>query len=90
MDGENEIGRGMGMIMDMNESDVREKDNLGDLGPMEGLRREWWKEASVYQIYVRSFKDSNGDGIGDINGIIEKIPYFGIFRGGCGLFKSRE
>lgn len=75
MDGENEIGRGMGMIMDMNESDVREKDNLGDLGPMEGLRREWWKEASVYQIYVRSFKDSNGDGIGDINGIIEKIPY---------------
>ena len=35
MDGENEIGRGMGMIMDMNESDVREKDNLGDLGPME-------------------------------------------------------
>jgi len=37
--------------------------------------RKWWKEAVVYQIYPRSFKDANGDGIGDLKGIISKLDY---------------
>ena len=37
--------------------------------------KDWWKNSVVYQIYPRSFKDSNGDGFGDLRGIIEKLPY---------------
>ena len=39
------------------------------------MNKTWWKESVVYQIYPRSFMDSNGDGIGDLNGITEKIDY---------------
>ena len=39
------------------------------------VERKWWKEAVVYQIYPRSFNDSNNDSIGDIQGIIEKLDY---------------
>jgi Glycosidases len=39
------------------------------------LKRKWWKEAVVYQVYPRSFYDSNGDGIGDLKGVISKLDY---------------
>src|ERR1700712_3509230 len=37
--------------------------------------RKWWKEAVVYQVYPRSFKDENGDGVGDLKGILSKLDY---------------
>lgn len=39
------------------------------------MNKAWWKEAVVYQIYPRSFNDSNGDGIGDLQGIISRLDY---------------
>ena len=42
---------------------------------MSAEKKAWWKEAVIYQIYPRSFADSNGDGIGDLNGITAHLPY---------------
>lgn len=39
------------------------------------MNRKWWKEAVAYQVYPRSFNDSNNDGIGDLPGVIEKLDY---------------
>lgn len=39
------------------------------------IARAWWKEAVVYQVYPRSFQDSNGDGIGDLRGLIDRLDY---------------
>ncbi|WP_405781293.1 glycoside hydrolase family 13 protein [Streptomyces sp. NBC_00859] len=40
-----------------------------------GTRTRWWRDAVIYQVYVRSFADSDGDGIGDLRGIEERLPY---------------
>ena len=47
----------------------------GEAAPAPSSEEAWWKEAVVYQIYPRSFKDGNGDGVGDLPGIIEKLDY---------------
>lgn len=45
------------------------------INPTTTQPRAWWKESSVYQIYPASFKDTNGDGVGDLQGVISKVDY---------------
>ncbi|MCT8160894.1 DUF3459 domain-containing protein [Pseudoruegeria sp. SHC-113] len=47
----------------------------GTLHANVALDNDWWRGAVIYQIYPRSFQDSNGDGIGDLRGIVQRIPY---------------
>jgi hypothetical protein len=55
---------------------------IGQTGPATALQsgttasspmQDWWKNAVIYEIYPRSFQDSNGDGIGDLNGIMSSL-----------------
>src|SRR4029077_3780793 len=39
------------------------------------MSRPWWRDAVVYQIYIRSFADSDADGLGDLPGVIDRVPY---------------
>lgn len=48
---------------------------LEEIAMSEERNRAWWKKAVIYQIYPRSFQDSNGDGIGDLKGIIQRLDY---------------
>jgi alpha-glucosidase len=49
------------------------------------MRRSWWREGVFYQIYPRSYQDSNGDGIGDLRGIIQRLDHLGGSEGSLGV-----
>jgi oligo-1,6-glucosidase len=59
----------LGMLISCNNN------NPKSISSTPNAERKWWKEAVVYQIYPRSFKDNDGDGIGDLRGIISKLDY---------------
>lgn len=47
------------------------------------MKNKWYKEAVIYQIWPRSFKDGNGDGIGDLQGVLEKLDYIKSLGADC-------
>jgi alpha-glucosidase len=54
--------------------EVRDATTAASAGE-ETAERDWWREAVVYQVYVRSFADANGDGVGDLAGVLDRLPY---------------
>ncbi len=59
----------------MGQGDRQKAGQKGEIPGGLGSGRKWWKDAVIYQIYPRSFQDSNGDGIGDLQGIIRRLDY---------------
>jgi len=49
--------------------------DMGTIGEMDQISNSWWQNGIFYQIYPRSFQDSNADGVGDLAGIITRLPY---------------
>lgn len=68
------LGKEAGSILDTLLKLLEQHSETAPPSP-ENIARKWWKEAVVYQIYPRSFQDSDGDGIGDLEGIKQRIPY---------------
>ena len=54
------------------------------------MERKWWQKVTVYQIYPRSFQDSNNDGIGDLKGIISRLDYLEKPGNRCNLALHRS
>ncbi len=56
--------------------------------------RKWWKEAIAYQVYPRSFQDSNGDGVGDLPGLLSRLDHIQSLGASviwlCPMFKSPQ
>ena len=49
------------------------------------MRRSWWREGVFYQVYPRSYQDSNGDGVGDLRGIIQRLDHLRGSEGSLGV-----